>query len=119
LLAGLGQAGGQYCLPGKLPGFLVGLVLAAVGAVLLQLQAVRVVAPVLPRDVVAVLALLAGQRDLRPYVGGSHDGVPFWARDRNMRAVGDRDLATSRPRAEPREGKVVARAGLEPATQRL
>jgi hypothetical protein len=32
-----------------------------------------------------VLALLAGQRDLRPYVGGSHDGVPFWARDMDMR----------------------------------
>ena len=39
--------------------------------------AVRVVAPVLPRDVVAVLALLAGQRDLWPYVGGSHCGSAF------------------------------------------
>jgi hypothetical protein len=25
-----------------------------------------------------VLALLASQRDLRPDIGGSHDGVPFY-----------------------------------------
>ena len=59
-------------------------VAAAVGAVLLQLKPIRVVAPVLPRDVVAVLALLAGQRDLRPNVGGSHVGVPFYVRDWDM-----------------------------------
>ena len=50
---------------------------AAVRAVLLQVKAVRVVAPVLLGDVVAVLALLASQRDLGPDIGGSHDGVPF------------------------------------------
>ena len=53
---------------------------AAVRAVLLQLKTVRVVAPVLLGDVVAVLALLASQRDLRPDIGGSHDGVPFYAK---------------------------------------
>src|SRR5215510_9811748 len=52
-------------------------VAAAVRAVLHQLEPVRVVAPVLPGDVVAVLALLAGQGDLGPHVGGSHSGVPF------------------------------------------
>src|SRR5258708_13107612 len=72
-------------LPRVLAGLAVGPMSTAVGAVLLQLQAVGVVPPVLPRDVVAVLTLLAGQRDLRPYVGGSHDGVPFWARDMDMR----------------------------------
>ena len=83
----------------------------AVGAVLLELHAVRVVATVLPRDVVAVLALLAGQRDLRPNVGGSHDGVPFYSRI----------LETNPVQHRPGDGvdQVVARAGLEPATQRL
>src|SRR5690349_23213302 len=52
-------------------------VAAAVRAVLHQLEAVRVVPPVLAGDVVAVLALLAGQGDLGPHVGGSHEGVPF------------------------------------------
>ena len=65
----------------ELAGLAVRAVSAAVGAVLLQLKPIRVVAPVLPRDVVAVLALLAGQRDLRPNVGGSHVGVPFYVRD--------------------------------------
>jgi acyl dehydratase len=55
----------------------VRLVATAVRAVLLQLKTVRVVTPVLLGDVVAVLALLASQRDLRPDIGGSHDGVPF------------------------------------------
>ena len=64
-----------------LSGLAVRTVALAVGAVLLQLKPVRVVTPVLPRDVVAVLALLAGQRDLRPNVGGSHVGVPFYVRD--------------------------------------
>src|SRR5690606_3618374 len=93
-------------------GLAVRLVPLAVGAVLLQLKPVRVVAPVLPRDVVAVLALLAGQRDLRPNVGGSHVGVPFsvW------------ELRTqTRPGPRSRGGPawIVAEAGLEPATQRL
>jgi hypothetical protein len=102
---------GEYGLDASkqaLAGFPVGSVSTAVRAVLLELQAVRVVAPVLPRDVVAVLALLAGQRDLRPYVSGSHDGVPFWVRDMD-------DLA-----GPPGwNDEVVAEAGLEPATQRL
>src|SRR6266702_4533127 len=58
-------------------GLAVRLVLAAVGTVLLQFHPVRVVTPVLARDVVAVLALLAGQGDLGPHIGGSHEGVPF------------------------------------------
>src|ERR1700719_3462704 len=74
-LAPLARCLGLDARPKHLAGLAVGLVLPAVGAVLLQLQAVRIVPPVLPRDVVAVLALLAGQRDLGPYVGGSHDGV--------------------------------------------
>src|SRR6516165_10037591 len=61
-----------------LAGLAVRLVAAAVRAVLLQLKTIRVVAPVLLGDVVAVLALLASQRDLRPNIGGSHDGVPFY-----------------------------------------
>jgi hypothetical protein len=79
----------------------VRLVAAAVRAVLLQVKAIRVVAPVLLGDVVAVLALLASQRDLGPDIGGSHDGVPFfydgsyWIPD------------------------WVAETGLEPVTQRL
>src|SRR5438445_11683973 len=60
-----------------LAGLAVRLVLAAVRAVLLQFHPVRVVTPVLARDVVAVLALLAGQGDLGPHIGGSHEGVPF------------------------------------------
>ena len=47
--------------------------LAAVGAELLQLQPVGIIAAVLLRDVVAVLAHLARQGDLGPYVGtGGH-----------------------------------------------
>src|SRR5580658_10372686 len=52
-------------------------VAAAVRAVLHQLEPVGVVAPVLAGDVVAVLAFLAGQRDLGPNVCRSHEGVPF------------------------------------------
>ena len=47
----------------------VRLVGAAVGAELLDLEPVGIVAAVLLGDVVAVLAHLAGQSDLRPYVG--------------------------------------------------
>src|SRR5437764_10964365 len=64
-------------LPAASAGLAVRLVLAAVRAVLLQFHPVRVVTPVLPGDVVAVLALLAGQGDLGPHIGGSHEGVPF------------------------------------------
>src|SRR3954465_13216004 len=49
---------------------------AVLGAVLLQLEPVGVVAPVLAGDVVAVLALLAGQGDLRTDVGGCHGCSP-------------------------------------------
>src|SRR5437588_698357 len=61
---------------GRLTRFAVGGVGPAVGAELLQLQPVGVVAPVLLRDVVAVLALVAGQGDLRPDVGGCHGADP-------------------------------------------
>src|SRR5262252_3826034 len=71
-------------------GLAVGLVLAAVRAVLLQFHPVRVVTPVLARDVVAVLALLAGQGDLGPHVSGSHEGVPFSRTDpREARGTGE------------------------------
>src|SRR6185312_12219602 len=69
-------------------GLAVGLVLAAVRAVLLQVHPVRVVTPVLARDVVAVLALLAGQGDLGPHIGGSHEGVPFSRTDPRERPAG-------------------------------
>src|SRR5215475_9267197 len=59
-----------------LPGLAVRGVATAVGAELLQLQPVRVVAPVLPGDVVTVLALLAGHGDLRADVGGGHCAGP-------------------------------------------
>src|SRR4051812_50131171 len=52
--------------------FAVQRVLAVLGAVLHQLEPVGVVAPVLAGDVVAVLALLAGQGDLRTDGGGCH-----------------------------------------------
>src|SRR6266496_1528959 len=51
----------------------VRLVLPAVRAVLAELNPVGVVAAVLARDVVAVLALLTSQRDLRPDVCRSHE----------------------------------------------
>jgi hypothetical protein len=44
-------------------------VLVAVGAELRHLKTIRIVAPVLLGDVVAVLAVLAGHGDLRPNVG--------------------------------------------------
>src|SRR6266704_2225055 len=51
----------------------VRLVLPAVRAVLAELYPVGVVAAVLAGDVVAVLALLTSQRDLRPDVCRSHE----------------------------------------------
>jgi len=71
-----------------LAGLAVRLVLAAVRAVLLQFHPVRVVTPVLARDVVAVLALLAGQGDLGPHVSGSHVGVPFSEMDPRAQPAG-------------------------------
>ena len=52
-------------------GLAVGGVAVAARAELLQLKAIRVVTPVLLGDVVPLLALGAGQRDLRPYIGRS------------------------------------------------
>src|SRR4051812_44531072 len=76
--AGPRAGSGLRCWCGRalLARLLVLRVLAAVGAELLQLEPVGVVAPVLLRDVVAVLALLARQRDLRADVGGGHAVVP-------------------------------------------
>ena len=48
----------------------MGRVRTTAGAELLQLEAIRVIPPVLLGDVVALLALRARQRDLRPYIGG-------------------------------------------------
>src|SRR6266516_7038120 len=79
-------------------------VAAAVRAVLHPLKPVRVVAPVLPGDVVAVLALLAGQGDLGPHIGGSHEGVPFSRTDRGDRPAGR--ASTRRPRVMPETGPV-------------
>src|SRR6266550_7410943 len=87
-----------------LAGLAVRLVLAAVRAVLLQFHPVRVVTPVLARDVVAVLALLAGQGDLGPHIGGSHEGVPFSRTDRGDRPAGR--ASTRRPRVMPETGPV-------------
>src|SRR5215831_2070029 len=79
-----------------LAGLAVRLVLAAVRAVLLQFHPVRVITPVLARDVVAVLALLAGQGDLRPHVGGSHEGVPFSRTDPRVAAGRDERPSSGR-----------------------
>src|SRR3712207_1757259 len=100
-------------------GLAVQRVLLVLGAVLHQLEPVGVVAPVLPGDVVAVLALLAGQGDLRADVGGCH-GVLLALSGRTARAVhvpaGIADTTT-----DPREGvrRDVAVTGFEPVTQRL
>src|SRR5438445_30318 len=57
---------------GPLAGLAMIGVLATIRAELLQVEPVRVVAPVLLGDVVAVLAYLTRQGDLRSYVGGCH-----------------------------------------------
>ena len=49
---------------------------AAVGAELLQLDAVGIVPTVLRGDVVAVLTNLAGQGDLGPHIGGGGHWTP-------------------------------------------
>ncbi|MBB3037706.1 hypothetical protein FHU29_002155 [Hoyosella altamirensis] len=59
----------------KSAGFAMRTVGATVGAELLDLEPIWIVAPVLASDVVPVLALLAGQRDLRANVSGGH-GLP-------------------------------------------
>src|SRR5436190_19297875 len=77
-----------------LSGLAVQRVLALARAELLQFKPVRVVAPVLARDVVALLALRARQRDLGTDVGRlGHGGVPSslrWGFQRS-RIVGARD----------------------------
>jgi hypothetical protein len=50
-------------------------VLIALGAELAHLQTIRIVAPVLLGDVVALLAILAGQGDLRSNVAGLGHGI--------------------------------------------
>src|SRR4051812_42733148 len=98
-------------------------VLAVLRAILLQLEPVGVVAPVLAGDVVAVLALLAGQGDLRTDVGGCHGCAP--------RLVGTGLAGPGAPAdagamvhhadgpAVRGRSKVVAVTGFEPVTQRL
>src|SRR6478735_11915866 len=107
---------------GELAGLAVRGVLAAVRAELVQLDAVRVVPAVLLGDVVPVLAVHTGQRDLGTNVGASHGNVPF-IEERGKRANpkvsrGPRisQVVDRRP-GGPRLS--VAAAGLEPATQRL
>jgi hypothetical protein len=70
----------------------------AAWAELLQLKAIRIITPVLLGDVIPLLALRAGQRDLWPYIDGPSHNRP------QILSV----LVTP-----------VAGAGLEPATQRL
>src|SRR5687768_10844627 len=85
-------------------------VLAVTRAELLQLDAVGVVAAVLARDVVALFALHARQRDLGTNVGRlGHDRVPSFFNGFDFRRM---SIAAHTP-------KLVAVAGLEPATQRL
>src|ERR1700704_3132368 len=79
-------------------------VAAAVGAELLQFEPVRVVTPVLPGDVVTVLALRTGQGDLGPDVGGSHDGVPF-------SGMGSTDRPTVRTSTRPNHRALFPAAG--------
>lgn len=50
----------------------MGLRLAASRAELLQLKTIRIIPAVLARDVVAILALLASERNFWSYVGGGH-----------------------------------------------
>ena len=59
-------------------GFAVVGVVVAAGAVLLQLKTVRVVAPVLLGDVVALLADGASKRDLRADVGSGHGSDSYF-----------------------------------------
>ena len=89
-------------------------------AVLLQLKTVRVVAPVLLGDVVALLALHAGQRDLRADVGSSHGSASFFFEGSGPSQVGPHDGQPDRRTALHRlYSRCVAVAGLEPVTQRL
>src|ERR1022692_1832199 len=90
----------------------VRLVLAAVRAVLAELNSVRVVTPVLPRDVVAVLAFLTRQGDLGPDICRSHSGMPFSVRI--LLAAATR-LTARAPRGRPRRVPVDRPSGLSSA----
>src|SRR5690606_34411151 len=126
--------------PARSARFAVDGVLAAVGAVLLELDPVRVVAPVLLGDVVAVLAVRARHGDLWTNVGRlSHGGQPSLrygskrsAYQRKQappwhakRATAGQAPSESEWRPSPHHAMsenihaTVAVAGLEPATQRL
>ena len=98
--AALPGENGLHARCSRLAGLAVLAVAAAVGAELVQRQPVGVVATVLLGDVVAVLALLAGQGDLRADVALGHGSA--FPNAVNFEVV-----------------RVVAEAGLEPATQRL
>ena len=76
-------------------------VLVALGAVLLDLEAIRIIASVLARDVVAIFAVFTRESDLGTNIVAGHCG-PFHLMPRAWRVA-----------------FVVPRAGLEPATQRL
>ena len=97
-----------------LAGLAVRPVATAVRAVLLQLEPVRVVAPVLLGDVVAVLALLASQCDLGPNIGGSH-GECLSTRE-NLAYMGKTGLSNIRGRRivpdPPVQHKGTGRAGI-------
>src|SRR4051794_29560445 len=94
-------------------------VLAVVRAVLLQLEPVGVVPPVLAGDVVAVLALLAGQGDLRTDVGGCHGCVSSPCRDPAPLEPGARPGSDARTDPVVPGSVGVAVTGFEPVTQRL
>src|SRR5580765_2838921 len=92
--------------PTRSAGLAVRLVAAATRAELLQLHAVGVVAPVLLGDVVALLALGAGERDLGANVGAlAGHGKSF------CRSCCRSRTTFGRP--------CVVGAGFEPATPRL
>src|ERR1700712_3129511 len=78
---------------GRLASFLVLAVAPAVRAKLFDLQPIRVVAPVLAGDVVAVLTLFARQGDLGADVGGGHGSCLFL----DCRVLG-RSAGVRRPR---------------------
>src|SRR5918998_3511403 len=97
-------------------GLAVQRVLLVPRAVLHQLEPVGVVAPVLAGDVVAVLALLAGQGDLRTDVGGCHGSALLALSVRGRRGAGHGAATRGRTREE---SVGVAVTGFEPGTQRL
>src|SRR3954469_14357569 len=108
-------------------------VLAAVGAELGEVEPVGVVAPVLLRDVVAVLAHRARHRDLRSHVLRlAGHGAAFSRVEASVRSRPGAGTARATARARTlfhdtrpaRRGRttvrgLVAEAGLEPTTQRL